>query len=108
MSRITCSELLAGHAQLAIPFLPGILLMLAASLQATNCRISGSDLIQNLHLDQRFCLAFKVTLTWDSAHSSSHNGSRPSSAQAPQQYSTGHIQVRKENSIMCRTAGYAV
>lgn len=68
--------------------------MLVASLQATNCRISGSDLIENLHLDQRFCLAFKVTLTWDSAQSSSQNGSKPSSAQAAQQYGTGHIQVR--------------
>ena len=78
--------------------------MLLASLQATNCRISGSELIENLHLDQRFCLAFKVTLTWDSADSSTHNGNRPSSVQAPQLYGTGHIQVIIEISTLYRTA----
>lgn len=104
---MTCYVLLVPttrHADLAVHFLPGIVLMLLASLQATNCRISGSDLIENLHLDQRFCLAFKVTLTWDSADSSSHNGSRPSSVQVPQLYGTGHIQVKKEINTLYRTA----
>lgn len=61
-------------------------------IQATNCRISGSDLVENLHLDERFCLSFKVTLTWDSAQNGAQNGNKPSNAQAPQQYGMGHIQ----------------
>ena len=84
--------------------LASLILVLTAPLQATNCRISGSDLIENLHLDQRFCLAFKVTLTWDPAHSSSHSGSKASSVQAPQQYGTGHIQVSVDCSFLYNTA----
>ncbi|KAL3139843.1 hypothetical protein ABBQ38_004141 [Trebouxia sp. C0009 RCD-2024] len=62
----------------------------AVVIQATNCQISGSDLIENLHLDQRFCLSFKVTLTWDSAQESAQNGSKRSNT--PQQIGMGHIQ----------------
>ena len=79
----------------------GIVSVLFAAVQATNCRISGSDLIENLHLDQRFCLSFKVTLTWDAAESTAHNGSK---RQAPQQYGMGHIQVSMMHTVSHPTA----
>eukprot|EP00195_Chlamydomonas_chlamydogama_P016167 CAMPEP_0202894648 /NCGR_PEP_ID=MMETSP1392-20130828/4006_1 /ASSEMBLY_ACC=CAM_ASM_000868 /TAXON_ID=225041 /ORGANISM="Chlamydomonas chlamydogama, Strain SAG 11-48b" /LENGTH=274 /DNA_ID=CAMNT_0049579399 /DNA_START=174 /DNA_END=998 /DNA_ORIENTATION=+ len=36
-------------------------------LQAENCRIRGSDLIENMRLDQKFCLRFTTELTWRSS-----------------------------------------
>jgi hypothetical protein len=43
------------------------------SRQAENCRIRGSDLIENMKLDQKFCMRFTTELTWltaafDGAH----------------------------------------
>ena len=35
--------------------------------QATNCRITGSDLVQRLKLDERFCVLFTTHLTWAAA-----------------------------------------
>ena len=35
--------------------------------QATNCRIHGSDLVQRLKLDQRFCVQFQTHLTWQAS-----------------------------------------
>lgn len=36
-------------------------------LQAENCRISGSDAVEALKLDQRFCMRFQTELTWKEA-----------------------------------------
>ena len=36
-------------------------------MQARNCRIFGSDLVERLGLDRRFCIEFKTLLTWTSA-----------------------------------------
>ncbi|KAG2453854.1 hypothetical protein HYH02_002061 [Chlamydomonas schloesseri] len=36
-------------------------------LQADNCRISGSDLVENLALDQRFAMRFVTELTWSTS-----------------------------------------
>lgn len=33
-------------------------------MQATNCRVHGSDLVQRLNLDQRFCIMFRTELQW--------------------------------------------
>jgi len=66
---------------------------LIATVQAKNCRLSGSPLIENLHLDQRFCLSFVTTLTWSSAETSGQNGNEANSLQLPEQYGKGHIQV---------------
>lgn len=33
-------------------------------LRAENCRIKGSDIIENLKLDDKFCMAFETELTW--------------------------------------------
>jgi hypothetical protein len=41
-------------------------------LKAENCRIRGSELIQNMQLDKRFCLKFRTELHW---FTSSENGS---------------------------------
>lgn len=62
----------------------------AVVIEAKNCRLSGSELIQNLHLDQRFCLSFVTTLTWSPAVSTPQHGA--SSSNSPQQYGEGHIQ----------------
>jgi len=62
-------------------------------VQAKNCRLSGSPLIENLHLDQRFCLSFVTTLTWSSAATSGQNGNGANASQLPEQYGKGHIQV---------------
>ena len=37
------------------------------SVQARNCRIFGSDLVERLGLDRRFCIEFVTRLTWTSA-----------------------------------------
>ena len=66
---------------------------LSATVQAKNCRLSGSPLIENLHLDQRFCLSFVTTLTWSSAATSGQNGDGADALQLPEQYGKGHIQV---------------
>jgi len=68
-------------------------LTLSATVQAKNCRLSGSPLIENLHLDQRFCLSFVTTLTWSSAGTSGQNGNGANASQLPEQYGKGHIQV---------------
>ena len=39
--------------------------------QSTNCRIRGSELVENLHLDDRFCIAFTTELQWSSSQHAS-------------------------------------
>ncbi|DBA67138.1 TPA: hypothetical protein ACH3X2_001461 [Trebouxia sp. C0005] len=64
----------------------------AVIIEAKNCRLSGSPLIENLHLDQRFCLSFVTTLTWSSAVTSGQDGNGASTLQSPEQSGKGHIQ----------------
>lgn len=51
--------------------------------------------MENLHLDQRFCLSFVTTLTWSADGNSNQNGiSQVKASQAAQQYGKGCIKVR--------------
>lgn len=59
-----------------------------ADLQAKNCRLSGSQFIENMHLDQKFCLAFTTALTW----------------RAAQQHGKGHIKVMECHRISKQVA----
>jgi hypothetical protein len=36
-------------------------------LQASECRLRGSDLVERLRLDEKFCIAFTTRLTWTPA-----------------------------------------
>lgn len=64
----------------------------AVILEAKNCSLSGSQLVENLHLDQRFCLSFVTTLTWSADGNSNQNGiSQVKASQAAQQYGKGCI-----------------
>jgi hypothetical protein len=52
---------------LSVPLLPSVTChscLLAFGGQAENCRIRGSELIENMRLDQKFCLRFVTELTW--------------------------------------------
>ena len=37
------------------------------NLQASECHLRGSDLVERLRLDERFCLSFTTRLTWSPA-----------------------------------------
>lgn len=49
-------------------------------LQAENCRIRGSELIENLRLDERFCMRFSTELTWQESRAAPHAPHAPHAA----------------------------
>ena len=72
-------------------------------MQATNCRIHGSELVQRLQLDRRFCIYFQTRLTWEAAarplqSSSSQNGAPHAAATDIRMSDDPHAEGHAANS----------
>ncbi|KAK9810001.1 hypothetical protein WJX72_003183 [[Myrmecia] bisecta] len=51
-------------------------------IQSVNCQIRGSDLVQRIRLDERFCLAFTSALSWVSPAAGTSSGNEAAGLRA--------------------------
>lgn len=75
-------------------------------LEATNCRVRGSEMVENLRLDERFCMRFVTQLTWQSGDVAA--GRVPAaladsgeSSTAPAAASEGRISANADLQVRC-------
>ncbi|GAX80105.1 hypothetical protein CEUSTIGMA_g7543.t1 [Chlamydomonas eustigma] len=72
-------------------------------LQAENCRIRGSEVIQNMQLDKRFCLTFKTELHWctNSNNGTSNGKNSDMDGDSVASVGTGEITANLNMNVWC-------
>ncbi|KAK9833141.1 hypothetical protein WJX74_008399 [Apatococcus lobatus] len=72
-------------------------------IESTNCRIRGSELVENLHLDDRFCIAFTTQLQWSSSGLGTSPG-HASSTSADNNGSSSSFMMQNNSAVQQQAA----